>query len=362
MEALAANPFHPQFGKRPEYFIGRDYIVRDFLCGLDNPNDPNRVTVVSGIRGSGKTALLTDVRDTLDSKRFAVVDVTAGPHFLQSVLDQLQADSPSAKRHVIGLNAGALGFSVGVATSVKEPEHGFRYHLTSLANELKSDGRGIVFLVDEVHRANDEMRELVITYQHLMRENHDVALLMAGLPQSVSSVLNDKILTFLHRSNRVFLSGVDAMLTEDLFRRVFEKAEVGITEETAAMAAKATCGFPYLIQLLGYYLWKGKGEALSRLDVERALLNSKADLFRNIHALIMRELSAKDQAFLFAMAESGSSVSMAEMAARLQVSSGYAAKYRLRLIESGVVKATGRGIISFDVPYMQEYLLRHSES
>jgi hypothetical protein len=361
METLAANPFHPQFGKRPEYFIGRDYIVRDFLYSLDNVNDPHRVTIVSGIRGSGKTALLTDVRDTLDTRHFAVVDVTAGPHFLQSILDQLQMDSPELKRSLTGLNVGALGFNIGVATSVEEPEHGFRYYLTSLANGLKNDNRGIVFLVDEIHKANDEMREFIITYQHLMRENYNVALLMAGLPQAVNNVLNDKILTFLHRSNRVFLSDVDTMLVEDLFGRVFEEAGVKITEEMVVMAARATRGFPYLIQLLGYYLWKDKGETISKSDIEHALVNSKADLFRNVHMLIVRELSDKDQDFLFAMIKSKDSVSMTEIIKRLKVSSGYAAKYRLRLIENGIIKSVGRGKIRFDVPYMREYLVRYQE-
>ncbi|MDR1013843.1 MAG: ATP-binding protein [Coriobacteriales bacterium] len=76
MKTVPANPFHPQFGKRPDCFTGRDSLIRGFLDSLEGPNDPHRTTIVSGIRGSGKTALLSGVRKALPKERFAAADAS----------------------------------------------------------------------------------------------------------------------------------------------------------------------------------------------------------------------------------------------------------------------------------------------
>lgn len=46
--------------------------------------------------------------------------------------------------------------------------------------------------VDEIDASLDEMTKLVTVYQHFVREDRKVALLMAGLPYRVSSLLSGK--------------------------------------------------------------------------------------------------------------------------------------------------------------------------
>ena len=50
------------------------------------------------------------------------------------------------------------------------------------------------------------MRVFATTYQHLVGEGLNIAVAMAGLPNAISSVLNDKILTFLNRACKVDLN------------------------------------------------------------------------------------------------------------------------------------------------------------
>jgi predicted AAA+ superfamily ATPase len=63
------NPFNPQFGRLPQSFIGRDDIIREFAGSLDDLNDPNRTMILTGLRGSGKTSLLTDIEKQVRSKK-----------------------------------------------------------------------------------------------------------------------------------------------------------------------------------------------------------------------------------------------------------------------------------------------------
>jgi AAA+ ATPase superfamily predicted ATPase len=357
------NPFHPQFGKRPDKFVGRDHIIRGYIDSLTDKNDPHRTTVVTGIRGSGKTALLSGIKEAIDHNRFVAIDVTAGSELNQSILDQLQIATQSPQRTLTGVNVGALGFTVGLETSLKESTHGFRYYLTLFVEELKRRGQGVVFLIDEIHydRGAQEIREFATTYQHLVRDGHDVALLMAGLPRSISRVLNDKVLTFLHRAHKLMLANINIMQVEHLYQTTFAKVSSEDSAEALGLAADATFGFPYLIQLMGYYLWKDSARAIKAVDVEKSLVNSKVELFQNVYELMLQEISERDREFLLAMLEDRSDTRFAELAKRMGVSIGYASKYRQRLLESGFLTPTVRGSVRLAPPYMKEFLSRYAE-
>ena len=60
------NPFNPSFGKRPTHYYGRQEITRTIIASPDDVNSPWRTTLITGVRGSGKTALLSDIRANLD--------------------------------------------------------------------------------------------------------------------------------------------------------------------------------------------------------------------------------------------------------------------------------------------------------
>jgi hypothetical protein len=356
------NPFHPQFGKRPDKFVGRDQIIQEFVDSLQNTNDPHRTTIVTGIRGSGKTALLSGVKESIDSKQSVVVDVTAGSQLLPSILDQLQLLNKQPKRKLTGVSVGALGFSLGIDTDVASGNHGFRYYLTLLVEHFNKCGLSVVFLIDEVHKADQEMRELVTSYQHLIRDNADVALLMAGLPSSIYAVLNDKVLTFLHRAHKQVLPNINVLIVENLYKNTFADANIKAQDQIWRQAAQATAGFPYLIQLMGYWLWKEAGSKLTDSDVTNALVNSKAALFDNVYELILRELSQKDHEFLLAMSEDLHDTQFGDLLVRLNVTSGYASQYRKRLIDSCLIKPTAFGSVEYAQPYLKEFLLHKTHA
>jgi hypothetical protein len=364
MKNTAGNPFNPQFGKRPAQFIGREVLINDFLQGLENPNDPNRTTIITGIRGSGKTAVLSDVQQSLDPQRHLVVDFTARDGMLLEAIDQcLRRGKRWLGRRfdtLQGLTVGALGFSIGFSTRSERGAHGFRYYISEILDALKASRITTVFLIDEVHNDTPEMREFATTYQHLVREEYEVALLAAGLPNSVQAVLNDKILTFLQRAHRVHLENIDPRIVALTYQHTFAEARREFAGTSLEQAATATQGYPYLIQLIGFFLWNTGGEAITGQDVSLALERAKVELFRNVYDIIYRELSAKDREFLAAMTADESESSFGELVARMAVTSGYASRYRQRMLDAGIVKASSYGKLKLDPPYMREYLLAKS--
>lgn len=366
MNAAINNPFNPQFGKRPSEFIGRDLIINDFLQSMDNPNDPHRVSIITGIRGSGKTAILSDVSQSLDQEKYLVVDLTAKDGMLLDVLDICARDGKqwlgSFLDDFVGFSMGAFGFSFSINRKGGHEEHGFRYYLTDIVTTLTKKGIITVFLIDEVHNSTPEMREFITTYQHLVREDKDVALLMAGLPSSVQDILNDQVLTFLRRAYRVQLESIDVDIIAIAYKNAFARAQRGFEEPALTQAAEASKGYPYLIQLIGFYLWRSRQSILNAADVDQALVQSKFDLFNNVHDLIYRGLSPKDKEFLMVMAQDIKESSFGDIAERMQVESGYASRYRQRMIDAGIIHSAGHGKLVFSPPYMREYLLKKNKT
>lgn len=78
----------------------------------------------------------------------------------------------------------------------------WRSELGRLLDFPEAHGTGLLITVDEVHSAREDLRDLAATVQHLVHEDRDIALAMAGLPWAVSDMLNDDVLTFLRRATR----------------------------------------------------------------------------------------------------------------------------------------------------------------
>lgn len=77
---------------------------------------------------------------------------------------------------------------------------------------------------------------------------------MAGLPHAVSGVLNDKVLTFLNRANKVRLGAISVESIRAYYEQTFHAMGISVNKELLEQSAKMTEGLPYLMQLIGYYL------------------------------------------------------------------------------------------------------------
>jgi hypothetical protein len=148
------------------------------------------------------------------------------------------------------------------------------------------------------------------------------------------------------------------MIVEHEFRKVFSPFATSLTEDIVAKAAIATNGYPYLIQLVGYYLWEKAQQGDFANILDDVLLTSKAELFRNVHRLIFAGLSNRDRDFMFAMTEDEVYSSVSDIGKRMEKEKNFISLYRERLISAGVVKPTGHGLLCYSYPYMREFLMQ----
>jgi type II secretory pathway predicted ATPase ExeA len=356
------NPFNPSFGKRPTHYYGRQEITRTIITSPDDINSPWRTTLITGVRGSGKTALLSDIRANLESKDVIALYVVPNDAILDSILVQLYRQLPKSVSSAlpefknVSVN---LGVSVGFERDVKKPYFAetFSYHIMELMDAYMKQDKHIVFLVDEAQKHTEDMRIFISTYQDLVMREYSVSMVMAGLPQVVSDVLNDDILTFLRRAKQVELEHIDIMIVEYEFKKVFKEHFTALTDEIISKAAIATCGYPYLIQLVGHYLWEDIQNGVGTDILEGVLIKAKTELFRNVHRMIFAGLSNRDREFVLAMSEDDRASSVSDIGERMQKKKNFISLYRERLISSGVVKSCGHGLLCFNYPYMREFLL-----
>ena len=164
--------------------------------------------------------------------------------------------------------------------------------------------------------------------------------------------------TIIRRAHRVELENIDIRAVEIAYEQAFDKAGRGFSGDALKESAGATDGYPYLIQLLGYFLFNDGNRAIDSKLAWQSLELAKIELFKNVHDMLFQELSAKDQDFLFAMAEDEAISDFASIKERLGISPGYASKYRSRLLMAGMIRPVGHGKLAFAPPFMREYLLK----
>lgn len=360
---ISSNPFTPTFGLIPPFMAGREELVEDlsaaFAHGL---GDPNLCTVISGARGTGKTALLSFMADEAASQGWISVNTTASEGMLEDILLQTGREAASFleaidSRKLRGINIGQL---IGLEwDNESDRPANWRLHMTEALEQLAEHEIGLLITVDEVSANFSEMKQLARIYQHFIREGRKVGLLMAGLPFAVSGLLSDEDVSFLRRARKHTLGRISDADIRDAMKLAIVEAGRDIERSALDMAVEAIDGFPYMMQLVGYRIWAENPQTpiIDEQDVRHGIKLAQAEMIEGILDYTYRDLSKGDRRFLTAMASHDAPVSLAEISTAMGVKSNYASQYRRRLLEQGVIGETPAGKLRFDIPAFRDYLL-----
>jgi predicted MarR family transcription regulator len=83
-------------------------------------------------------------------------------------------------------------------------------------------------------------------------------------------------------------------------------------------------------------------------------------LGRLIYEPALAGASTIDKSFLLAMAKDDGPSRMKDIQQRLKIDANFSSQYRLRLIASELIEATGHGYVDFALPYLRDYLREHA--
>ena len=362
MKDRLKNPFTPTFGSIPLQMAGRDSIIRDILDGLDNgPGDPYRATIFVGTRGSGKTVLLAKIAEEASANGWVSANVNADPDMLDELLVQIRDNAkeflaPESLSRITSISVAGVGVSRSAGQSSRKTT--WRSEMTSIVKELNERNVGLLITVDELDARIEELRTVISTFQHFVRERRDVAIIMAGLPPKVSNLLRNDSISFLRRAFQHHLAAVEESEVRFSMKKTIELAGRAINEGALGLAVESTKGFPFMIQLIGYQIWRQHPENkdITIGDAEEGVVLARNDLERMIYDVTFRELSEKDIAFLTAMLDDEEYSNISDISSRMGVAPKYAGVYRKRLIEHGVISSAGHGKVAFELPMFREYV------
>ncbi len=358
------NPFTPSFGQVPLQMAGRAEIIGKMCAAFENGvGDPSLCTLFTGARGTGKTALLQLLARQAEQLGWISVSVTAISGMLEDIYEQAlrKAGNFIESKGGARLKAVSIGQLLGVEFERgQEAPLNWRSRMSDVLDALAENGIGLLITVDEVDPELEEITRLSTVYQHFIGEERKVSLLMAGLPHKVSALLNGKSISFLRRANRVKLGRIGDAEVKDAFAQTVEAADKEIDDDALDMVAGAIGGFPFMMQLVGYYTWNAaSGARIGIEDAERGVALAKEEMETRVLDATLAELSGRDLDFLQAMLQDSNASKVADVASRTGMSTGNASTYKKRLLEQGVIEQARRGEVRFALPYLREYLPRY---
>ena len=363
----AANPFRPSFGNSPPVLAGRDELIEQFAEAIDNgPGAPGRATLYTGARGTGKTVMLNEVADIARQRGWLVVEETASPGVVTRLVTQhlpavLAELDPRGRRITVRQVAGPMG--IGSIAWDNTDRHvvaaGLRNQLELTCDLLAGSGTGLLITLDEVHGSHTEdLRDVFVAVQHLFRNDREIAVVAAGLPSAISNLLNDDVLTFLRRADRHTLGQIDLAEVERALRETVEGGGRTISGAACRAAAATPDGYPFLIPLVGYHVWRQRPDqrAITVADVDAGAATAMSRMEALVHEPALADLSHVDRAFLAAMAMDDGPSRISDVAKRLGVELGYTSVYRQRLLDAQMIESAGHGVLRFTLPRMAEHL------
>lgn len=358
------NPFNPSFGRIPTIFLNRGQLIDEVVEELDNPNSPYKVSIVYGMRGVGKTTFLTEVgRKVEQEPNWLVVDLAMGSNLMATLVDNLymkaNSDLQKTFESIRGLSFSAFGLQLSADIS-KPTLSTYQGILTNMFAKLRKKGIKVLITLDEV-KSNSELKNFAAYYQILNREDYPVALMMTGLPENISELQNEDVMTFLLRGKRIPLSSLNLSQIEFSYSKVFNQSGYKVNADTLNKMAVMTMGYSYAFQLLGYLVWNAAKESkiINQALLDQIKIEYLIELDQNAYTKIFSSLSKQDKKFVLAMAQSKNNrVLIKEIREKLGRPSNFVANYRRRLLDDQIIKSTNYGEVAFTLPYFKEYVLQ----
>ncbi len=208
------NPYAPGAGTQPPELAGRDEIIEKAAIALDRLRNglAARSLLMVGLRGVGKTVLLTRIAQETEARGFVVVTIESPERrslpalLIPSLrlallkLDRVAAAGELAKKtlRALGGFVGAmkakyqdiefgidLGNEPGIADS-GDLEHDLVDLFVELGRAAKEKKTAVFFFIDELQYVEEGQFAALITALHKCAQLQlPIALIGAGLPQLV---------------------------------------------------------------------------------------------------------------------------------------------------------------------------------
>jgi len=303
--------------------------------------------MLTGIRGSGKTVLLTDIEKKLEREdEFIVVSLSSADDIIRSLVSRLY-DSNKYVKEFINAELNLSLFGIGVSAEKVAPTSDLESALMKILESIKLNKKKLVITIDEVSKTKS-MISFAKSFNLLSRKEYPVYLLMTGLRENIISLENEKDLTFLRRAHKYEMHPLNVTLMRQKYMETF-----GISMDEAYELAIITKGYPVAYQALGQHLWDNGKPVLSKEVIQK--FDDTLDV--KVYSSIWKSLTETEKMYLCIIAhgyEDGIAVSkILEMSGK--PASAFS-PYREKLIENDILASPAWGMMEFALPRFEYFV------
>jgi hypothetical protein len=383
------NPFMPGNGIEPRYLAGREEYLSSFEKSLKSfERGLPRNTVVSGLRGTGKTVLLRRYKVIAESKGWLTVEREFNERFSneEDFAEAIVGDIIS-KATEVSLIQKAKKLGKKIADVIKPEElsaYGITYkpfykgkkhlledHLKEILVKnwqvfRKADKKGVVFLYDEFHTVRDAkdkksfpLASLLGAISYAQRNGCRYYLCIGGLPIITTNLKNAK--TYTERMFEIREVGnLDEKEAERAIVNSLKSSEYEFEQELIDKVVSETRGYPYFIQFYGYFIIENTAKKkIELVDLTKIKSKLLGELDLSFFMDRLNLASTKEKQVLFSMAKIGENeIETSQIIKTSKIGKAILMELLKRLIEKGLIYRSSRGRYGFTLPLFREFLLR----
>lgn len=338
------NPFTLAFGKSPLENIDRPVQKNEILEAFLATPINQQIYMITGVRGSGKTVLMTDVSRRLKTENaWTVIELSPETdmlHAFAAKLSRVEKFSETFRNAKINLSLLGLGLEMEGVSPIADDETA----VSRMLESIRKKGNRVLVTVDEVTN-NENVRKFAAAFQIFIRAELPIFLLMTGLFENIDDLRNQKSLTFLYRAPRIQLEPLNIPAIASRYKGLFH-----MEDEDSYRMARLTKGYAFAFQVLGYLTYRSENR-----QYKDVLAEYRQYLDDFVYEKLWSELSAKDKEVARGIAETESGNS-ADIREYLDISSNCLSQYRRRLVKKGLVSGEEHGNLQFTLPLFGEFV------
>ena len=371
------NPYTPM----TEYLAGRDEVIqegKDSIYSLMH-GYPRQPIIYYGLRGVGKTVLLTALREyaikegvltfhfEIQEKVSLINDIILSASQTLSKISKVEkiknifeAAKNSLQSFTLTYTTGENSISVEMNKKLSEMmlQSNLVELLLNLGRLAKESKNTIIYFIDEIQYAKQNELEALITAQHrINQERLPITIIAAGLPKILVNMTESK--TYAERMFAfVEISSLEYKDAKNAIVNPGKPFDITYTEEALKEIYRITEGYPYFIQQFCYLISKKYKEIDLNIVNEMKSIFFK-ELDKSFFKVRFDKCTPKEKEFMFAMVSCGElPCTVANVAHIMNKELKSISPIRARLINKGLIYAARHGEIDFTVPKFDEFLKR----
>jgi hypothetical protein len=382
------NPYAPGAGTIPPQLAGRDEVINKASIALERCRNglSSRGLMLVGLRGVGKTVLLSKITEEAESKGFSVVSLEAPegrslpalliPALRSALLrlDRLSASGNLAKKalRTLGGFLGAmkikykdvefsldLGEEIGIADS-GDLEQDLTDLFLAIGAAAKEKKTAVVLAIDEIqYLPEEQFAALIMAIHKCTQKQMPVILIGAGLPQLVAQAGDAK-----SYAERLFeypaIGPLDSLAARNAIASPAKKLEVDYEDDAIQHILEQTKGYPYFLQEWAKHCWQAaKSSPITLADAQFATQTAISELDSSFFRVRFYRLTPSEKKYLRAMAELGPLAQRSgDISQLLKKEVQTVAPVRASLIKKGMIYSPSHGDNAFTVPLFDEFMKR----